>query len=67
MLDDNNYIKEVRIGLLGDDSAGKSSICKVFSGCEFNPDLITTNGSEKFEKKYSLKNWKEIKVHFLIN
>ena len=62
MLDDNNYIKEVRIGLLGDDSAGKSSICQVFSGCEFNPDLITTIGSEKFEKKYSLKNWKEIKV-----
>ena len=67
MLGDGECIKQVKIGLLGDDSVGKTSICHAFSDIEFDPDQMTTIGADKFERKYSLKNGKEIKVHYLMN
>ena len=59
---DNIEATVVKIGLLGDSMVGKSAICNAFTGVEFNPDSITTIGSDKFEKKITLKNGKEIRL-----
>ena len=65
MLGDGECIKQVKIGLLGDDSVGKTSICHAFSDIEFDPDQMkATIGADKYERKYSLKNGKEIKVAY---
>ena len=42
-------------------------MCKSFAGYEFLEDMIATIGSDRFEKKVTLKNGKEIKVHYLTN
>ena len=54
----------IKIGLLGDSGVGKSSICNTYTGIEFNPDLLVTIGTDRFEKKINLKNGKEIKLVF---
>ena len=62
MTENNIEAKVIKIGILGDGKVGKSAICNAFTGVEFNPDSITTIGSEKFDKKIKLKNGKEIKL-----
>ncbi len=52
----------IKIGLLGDGSVGKTSICHTFTGIEFGDDTMTTVGTAKFEKKITLSNQKEIKL-----
>ena len=55
----------IRIGLLGDSMVGKTAICNSFMKVEFNPDTISTIGHEKLEKKYTLKNGKEMRILLL--
>ena len=62
MTENNIEAKVIKIGLLGDSRVGKSAICNTFTGIEFNPESVTTIGSDKFEKKITLKNGKEIKL-----
>ena len=62
MSENNIEATVIKIGLLGDGKVGKSAICNIFLGLEFNIDTMTTIGSEKFEKKINLKNGKEIRL-----
>ena len=62
MSENNIEATVIKIGLLGDGKVGKSAICNRFLGLEFNIDIMTTIGSEKFEKKINLKNGKEIRL-----
>ena len=66
MSDYNYCIKQVKIGLLGDDSVGKTSICGAFLDLKFDPEQASTIGVNKLEKKFLLKNGKEIKVNILL-
>ena len=52
----------VKIALLGDSSVGKTAICNSFMNIEFSQDMLSTIGQEKLEKKYTLKNGKDIKL-----
>ena len=61
---DVNPFRAIKIGLLGDEEVGKTSICNSFVGIEFQNDYLRTIGSEKFEKKINLDNGKEIKLVF---
>ena len=67
MKEEQQCVKAVKIGFLGDSPVGKTSVCKSFSGYEFTLDEISTIGCDKFEKKVTLKNGKEIKVNYLIS
>ena len=62
MTDKKINLKEIKIGLLGDSTVGKASICESFLGLEFNPDMLSTIGSDKLETKFPLKNGNEIKL-----
>ena len=64
MNDINLKITRIKIVFLGDSSVGKTSICNVIAGSEFQEEVISTIGVDKFEKKFQLKNGKEIKVVF---
>ena len=55
-------VTSIKIGLLGDGSVGKTSICNTFTGIEFDNDTMTTVGTAKFEKKITLSNEKVIKL-----
>ena len=55
-------VTSIKIGLLGDGSVGKTSICNTFTGIEFDNDTMTTVGTAKFEKKITLSNKKIIKL-----
>ena len=55
-------VTSIKIGLLGDGSVGKTSICNTFTGIEFDNDTMTTVGTAKFEKKITLSNKKVIKL-----
>ena len=52
----------IKIGLFGDEQVGKTSICYSFINIEFQSDLLSTIGVDKFEKKHVLENGKEIKL-----
>ena len=52
----------IKIGLLGDEQVGKTSICYSFTNLEFQSDLISTIGVDKFEKNQVLENEKVIKL-----
>lgn len=52
----------IKIGLIGDQLVGKTSICKAFNNIEINPDELQTIGFDKSDKKFTLKNGKNIKV-----
>jgi len=41
-MEEKIYPKKVRLGLLGDSSVGKTSICKSFLGKEFQEEMIST-------------------------
>ena len=62
MKEEQQCVKAVKIGFLGDSPVGKTSVCKSFAGYEFSEEEIATIGSDRFEKKVTLKNGKEIKV-----
>ena len=62
MKEEQKCVKAVKIGFLGDSTVGKTSVCKSFAGYEFSEEEIATIGSDRFEKKVTLKNGKEIKV-----
>ena len=55
-------LKVAKIGLLGDSSVGKSSICQSYAGLEFNQTYLTTIGSDKYESKFTVENGKQIKL-----
>ena len=55
-------VTSIKIGLLGDGSVGKTSICNTFTDIEFSDDTMTTVGTAKFEKKITLSNKKVIKL-----
>ena len=57
-----NPLRPIRIGLLGDTRVGKSSICNSFIGMEFRNDYIDTMIYDKFEKKVKLNEGNEIKL-----
>ena len=52
----------MKLGLLGDSSAGKTCICCAFLDIEIQHDNLATIGFEKYEKKYILENGKEINL-----
>ena len=56
------FNSRVKIGLLGDEKVGKTSICYSFVNLDFPEDYITTIGCEKFEKKELLNNGKEVRL-----
>ena len=60
----NSFIElsAIKLGLLGDSSVGKTSICLTYTGIEFKQDILSTIGADKFEKKITLKNGKTIKL-----
>ena len=64
MKEEQKCVKAVKIGFLGDSPVGKTSVCKSFAGYEFSEEEIATIGSDRFEKKVTLKNGKEIKVAY---
>ena len=49
----NSFIElsAIKLGLLGDSSVGKTSICLTYTGIEFKQDILSTIGADKFEKK----------------
>ena len=55
-------LTSIKIALLGDSTVGKTAICNSFLKIEFTADMLSTIGQEKIEKKYELKNGKEIKL-----
>ena len=55
-------LSAIKIALLGDSSVGKTAICNSFMNLEFSQDMLSTIGQEKIERKYNLKNGKEIKL-----
>ena len=62
MKEEQKCLKSLKIVFFGDSPVGKTSVCKSFAGYEFLEDMIATIGSDRFEKKVTLKNGKEIKV-----
>ncbi len=52
----------IRIGLIGDEKVGKTSICKSFTNIEFQEEYIFTVGNDKFEKIHVLENGNKIKL-----
>jgi len=62
MSDEKISASVIKIGLLGDSTVGKTAISNCFFNIEFNPDTLTTIGHDKSEKKYILKDGKEMKV-----
>ena len=52
----------MKLGLLGDSSAGKTCICCAFLDIEIPPDLLTTIGFDKYDKKIILENVKRNQI-----
>ena len=62
MKKNQNNLNIIKLGLLGDSPVGKTCICNSYMNFEYNADTIATIGEDKFEKKFTLKNGKEIKL-----
>ena len=62
-----NIITSLSIGLLGDSKVGKTAIVQSIMNIEFSKDMLATIGSEKSERRFKLKNNKEIKLVFWDN
>ncbi len=56
-----NPLRPIRIGLLGDRDVGKTAICNSLIGLEFLNEYSNTIVSEKYDKKVTLNDDKEIK------
>ena len=55
-------IKAIKLAIIGDTPAGKTSIIESFMNMEYKDDKLPTIGSDKLETKFTLKNREEIKV-----
>lgn len=55
-------LKAIKIGLLGDSQVGKTALIRALMDYEFEPDIISTIGNVKFEKKFELKDGNTIKL-----
>ena len=62
MSEDGIKLKAIKLGLLGDSTVGKTSICQSLMNIEFTGDNITTVGFEKLDTKFKLNNGKYIKL-----
>ena len=60
----NNCDNSMKLGLLGDSSAGKTCIYLAFLDIEIPPDLLPTIGFDKYDKKIILENGKESNLIF---
>ena len=58
----NNYDNSMKLGWLGDSSADKACICLAFLDIEIPPDLLTTIGFDKYDKKIILENVKRNQI-----
>ena len=65
MEDNKNVSKRIIIGLLGESSVGKTTICHSLIGLEFVEEMLITIGTEKFEKFIEVKNNEKIKAVIL--
>ena len=54
--------KALKLAILGDSTVGKTSICRVFFGYEFDLDQIATIGEVKFEKNVAIGENEKIKL-----
>ncbi len=54
--------KALKLAILGDTTVGKTSICRVFFGYEFDIDQIATIGQVKFEKIVTMGENDKIKI-----
>ena len=61
-MSDTINLSAIKIALLGDSTVGKTAICNSFMKIEFAQDMLSTIGQEKIERRYKLKNGKEIKL-----
>ena len=62
-MDENKIaLKVAKIGLLGDSTVGKTSICLTYKGIEFKENTLFTIGTDKFDKIIKVENGKEIKL-----
>ena len=52
----------IKIGLLGDEKVGKTSISNSFFGIKFKEDYIYTIGSDRFKKIQQLDDGEEVKL-----
>ena len=52
----------IKIGILGDEKVGKTWICNSFLNIDVPEDYLFTIGFDKFDKKISLENGKEIRL-----
>ena len=59
----NNKVA-IKVRLLGDAGVGKTSICNTYMGIEFSNGILTTIGADRFERRITLKNEKEVKLIF---
>ena len=58
----NKKISCIKIAVLGDSHTGKTSIFGSFMGMEFCQEILATIGTDKLERRFSLKNGEEIKL-----
>ena len=54
--------KVLTLSILGETKVGKTSICKVFMGIEFNSDTLATIGIEKLYKEMTMSDGNVIKI-----
>ena len=62
MSENNIALKVAKIGILGDTTVGKSSICQTYSGKEFVGNTLFTIGFDRIESQFTTENGKEIKL-----
>ena len=53
MSEDGIKLKAIKLGLLGDSTVGKTSICQSLMNIEFTGDNIITVGFEKLDTKFN--------------
>ena len=62
MFDEIIKMDVVKLAVLGGSSVGKTSIINTFQNIIFSEDIISTLGTEKFEKKITINNDHIIKL-----
>ena len=62
MSDNKIKRKVLKLAMLGDSTVGKTSICNVFFGVEFESNQLTTIGQVKLDGKIKLEDGNELKL-----